>query len=283
MSEPAVQSSVPAAPGEVRPVPGAPEASPGTRLWFLWFAVVAVLATFPFSFLQVVTHRFRPTARNFKTWAGRWGAAILGCTAIRVVVEERARLDPEGPYVFVANHQNTLDILALAAGLPYAFGFVAKGELARVPALGFALRHSASVFLDRSDRRSALESMQRAGQRIRDGMSVLIFPEGERTYSPALRSLKKGAFYVALEAGVPLVPVTVVNAYRFLDERRHVGRPGTLRLVVGRPIDLAGKHRRDLPEIMEAVRAQLDAELGVERSYVEREHAGAGNDNAVHL
>ena len=241
---------------------GSPPATLATRLFFAWFAVLAVLVTIPMSLLQAAAHRMSPTTRTFRRYASRWGRFILRGMGIRVRVEERETLAPEGPYVFVSNHQNLLDILALAAGLPYPFGFVAKVELAKVPFLGFAIRHSASVFIDRSEPRRALESLQQAGARIRAGMSVLVFPEGERTYNASMHPLKKGAFAIAVEAGVPLVPVTILDAYRLMNEQRRTARPGVIHIVVGRPIPMAGRHRRDIPAIMESVQAGMAAELG---------------------
>lgn len=249
--------------GAARPAPAAdaPRATVGTRLWFGWFCIVALLATIPMSIIQLVSHRFSPTARTFKRNASVWGRVILRGIGIRVRLTERVKLDPERPYVFVSNHQNLLDILALGDVLPYPFGFVAKGELAKVPFLGFAIRYSASVFLDRSEPRRAVESMQKAGARIRAGMSVLVFPEGARSYAAALQPLKKGAFAVAVEAGVPLVPVTILDAYRLMDETRMVARPGTIHIVLGEPIPMEGRHRRDIPEVMAAVEAQMQAAL----------------------
>lgn len=243
------------------PGAGGPRPTVGTRLHFAWFALVALLVTIPCSLAQLVSHQFTPTARNFQRWSSLWGRLILRGTGIRVRVTERARLDPEQPYVFVANHQNLLDILALAAGLPHPFGFVAKAELARVPFLGFAIRNSASVFLDRSDPRRSIESLQEAGARIRSGTSVLVFPEGARSYAAALQPLKKGAFAVAVEAGVPLVPVTILGAYRLMNEQTKTSRPGTIHIVVGTPISIEGRRRRDIPEIMERVQQQMESEL----------------------
>lgn len=233
----------------------------GSRLLFVWYVIVAILVTIPASFCQVIGHQFDPTARNFKRWAGIWGRTILRGIGIRVKVAQRASLDPDRPYVFVSNHQNLLDILALAGNLPYPFGFVAKAELRRVPFLGFAIRNSASVFVDRTDPRKSLESLQKAGERIRSGNSVLVFAEGSRSYGPVLNPFKKGAFALALEAGVPIIPVTIIDAYRLMDERNHTARPGTIHIVVGTPISTEGRRRKDIPAVMEEVKNQIEAEL----------------------
>lgn len=228
------------------------------RFWVgaLWLGVVTIV----FSFVQFVSHQFNPTARNFKRWATPWGRLILRGFGVRVEVEEQEELDPEAPYVFVANHQNLLDIFALAAAVPYPFGFVAKAELARIPFLGFALRHSACLFVDRGDPRRALQSLKEAGRQIRDGHSVLMYPEGSRSHSPQLLAFKKGAFRLAVEAGVPIVPVTVQGAHRLLDERTHTARPGTMRIVVGRPLPTS-EPEEDIPALISTVREQMGAAL----------------------
>jgi 1-acyl-sn-glycerol-3-phosphate acyltransferase len=243
------------------PVKGAPPAKWRWRLHFVWFVLVGLLSTLLIAPLQVLTHRRHPTAANFKKWARRWAGLILKLCGWRVVVEDRAQLDKNTPYLFVANHQCALDILVLAYALPYPFGFVAKAELERVPVLGWAMRHSASLFIDRNDPRRSLESLQLAGRRIREGHSVLMFPEGTRGYRPELREFKKGAFLLAIEAGVPIVPVVIRDSYRYLDERRKVSRPGTIHLVVGAPIPCYGLRRRDLPGLMTQLHDHMQALL----------------------
>lgn len=238
-----------------------PTALARARLHFLWSWVWISLATIPFSVAQCIGHQFRPTAQHFSWWASRWGRTVLGGMGMRVEAAERAPLDPEQPYVFVANHQNAIDIMALAGGLPYPFVFLAKEELKQVPFLSLALRNSACIFIDRSSPRRSIESLRAAGRRIRAGESVLVFPEGGRSYAARLAPFKRGAFLVAIEAGVPLVPVTVLDSYRLMDERAYAARGGTVRLVLGRPVPTDGARRRDVPGLIQKVRAQMEAEL----------------------
>lgn len=216
---------------------------------------------FPLTVMQVITHQFSPTARNFRRWANRWGRWTLALSGFRLTVHQDASLDPDQPYVFVANHQNWLDIMILLAGVPEAFGFVAKAETKRIPFIGLALQQSPSIFLDRSDPRRAVASLQEAGERIRQGNSVLIFPEGSRSYSNALQPFKKGAFQVAVAAGVPLVPVTIHNSYEVMNEQLTAARPGHVHLTIGTPISMEGKKRSDLPKVMATVHEVMRATL----------------------
>jgi len=248
-----------------RPAP--PRPTLASRLLCFWFWLVTFVAMAVMTTIQVITHQFRPTTANFKRNISRWGRIIFRAVGIRLQVIQRAPLDPNQPYVFVSNHQNSLDIMALAAGLPVPFGFVAKAELLKVPFLGPGIRTTA-VFIDRSDARRAARSLQEAGARIRAGTSVLIFPEGSRSYSRNLGEFKKGAFLVAVEAGVPLVPVTILDAWHLMDEKRAALRPGTLRMVIGEPISMEGRGRKDMPVLMAEVEQRLRAEL-------ERAHGAA--------
>lgn len=255
-------------PPDAHPVPGlrhsVPPPRPGTRLHFAWAAVWAVLCTlafFPFTFVHAL---FRPGARTLHRWMVPWSRLILWGIGVRLRVEHRMTLDPSRPVVFVANHQNALDILTAAAGLPVPFGFTPKAALRRLPLIGAILRHTGNVFVDRSTPQRAARSLAEAGAEIRAGTAVLLFPEGERTWATALAPFLRGGFLLAVEAGVPLVPVALDGDVGLLDERHWASRPGVARLVVGPPLATAGRARRDVPTLMAEVRAWIARELGVE-------------------
>lgn len=247
---------------DVSPLPdGTPRATLWTRLAFGWTAVWAALVTAPCTGALLVHNAFRPTTRTFKWWATLWAYLLLSGAGIKVRAEVRGRLTPGEPAVFVANHQNALDIPVLLVGIPHPFGFMAKTELRRVPLIGAVLKRTACLFVDRSDARRAVRSMREAAEHIRSGHAVLVFCEGARSFGPALLPFRRGAFLLAVEAGVPIVPVTLTDNYRLLDERRAVGRMGTARVVVGAPIPTTGRGRADVPALMEEVRAAMRAEL----------------------
>ncbi len=254
-------SSAPADAAPAVPDGGVPRVSFWTRLIFVWALAWAAFVTVPCTAAVLLHNAFRPTATTFKRWATLWARLILIGAGVKVVSEVRTPLAPDQPVVFVSNHQNELDIVTLLVGIPQPFGFMAKAELRRVPFLGSVLKRTACLFVDRSDPRRAVQSIREAAERIRAGHSVLIFCEGGRSFSPNLLPFHRGAFLLAVEAGVPLVPVTVLDNYRVLDERRAVGRVGTVHMVVGEPIPVAGRTRADIPAIMDEVRAVMRADL----------------------
>ncbi len=236
--------------------------SVGTRLGFAWAAICVATWTIVFAPIVVLHSAFSPGARTFKLWAGTWARFTLVSAGVWMKVEDRAGLAPGTPAVFVANHQNSLDILTTAAGIPYPFGFAAKEGLRKLPLIGWVLARTACLFVDRSTPRKAAESVIVAAARLRDGDAVLLFPEGGRSYSSELQPFQRGAFVLAAQAGAPLVPVVVIGNDHRLDERRWAFRPGRVRLVVGEPIASAGRGKEAVPALMEEVRAWMEAELG---------------------
>jgi 1-acyl-sn-glycerol-3-phosphate acyltransferase len=163
--------------------------------------------------------------------------------------------------VFVANHQNAVDILATAACLPRPFVYVARHELRAWPVVGWVLEKSACLFIDRSSARRAIESLREAGARIRGGDSVLLFPEGGRSYAHHTEPFMRGSFMLALEAGVPVVPVTLVGHCGVVSEKLHLARPGETRLVLGAAVPTSGLGRGDAAALSDRVRATIEAEL----------------------
>jgi 1-acyl-sn-glycerol-3-phosphate acyltransferase len=223
----------------------------------LWGGIITGLATIGSVLTQVLTRR----ADWFGWWARLWGKSMFLGMGIRVRTSADAELDPDTSYVFVSNHQNLLDIPVLAVVLDCPFGYVAKAELARVPFLGLALRYSPSVFLERSTPRKSYESMKKAGETIRKGLSVVIFPEGARSYCRELLPFRKGALLLALEAGVDIVPITIIDGYEVIDESRKLAAPGVIHVHMGAPISLEGRTRTDIQEVLESIESRMRVTL----------------------
>jgi len=197
----------------------------------------------------------------FRWWTIIWARSIFTGIGISIACKQLRELDCDTSYVFVCNHQILLDIPLAALAIKCPFAFVSKAGLARIPFLGQAIRYSPSVFVDRSNPRRSFDSIKRAGNHIRNGTSVIIYPEGKRSYERAMQPFMKGAFLLALEAGVPIVPVTILDAYQVLNERKHLARPGVVHVVVGQPISLQGITRSELPALMEKVHLEIELQF----------------------
>ncbi|HEY7390198.1 MAG TPA: lysophospholipid acyltransferase family protein, partial [Bryobacteraceae bacterium] len=193
-----------------------------------------------------------------------WAKVLLAVSFIRVSAIGAERLDPRGSYVFVANHASYMDIPALLAVLPQQFRFFAKRGLYRIPFLGWHLRLAGHLPVDRSNARNSLRSMTAGAQAIHDRrVSMLLFPEGGRQRE-GLQTFREGAAYIAIKAGVPLVPVGIMGMRELLPMGSIHIRSGKVRVRVGRPISTVGLKPAAREEVTEQlyreIRALTDAE-----------------------
>lgn len=191
-----------------------------------------------------------------------WAAGLLRRNGIDVTVTGGEGLDPEGTYVFMANHQSNLDIPTLFAALPLVPGFLAKRELMRIPFLAQALTSGGHVLIDRRARKAAFEAIDQAAAQVREGRSLVLFPEGTRSIVGTIKPMKKGGFHLARKAGVPLVPVGIRGTGDVLPRDSLRIRPGPVEVRVGEPIppDVVGA--LPLPELMQVTRDALVALTG---------------------
>ena len=190
-----------------------------------------------------------------------WGPGILRIAGVRLAVTGRERIDPARAYFFAANHQSWVDIPALFAALPMPVLFLAKRELERVPLLGRYIGKMGMVFVDRADRLDAVRTVGHAAERLRQGWSVLSFPEATRTRDGRLQRFKTATFAAALEAGVPVVPVALEGAIRVMPRGPLKVRPGLVRIAIGEPIPTEGLTRDDRAELAGRVQREVEAML----------------------
>jgi 1-acyl-sn-glycerol-3-phosphate acyltransferase len=173
-------------------------------------------------------------------WFARfaWSPSILWIAGAKVRVEPIPPL-PDGPLIFAVNHESALDILALLKTLPRPFRFVAKQELFDLPVFGWYMSIGGHVAVDRGNHARAVASLRRAGQIVRSGTSLLVFPEGTRSKDGRILPFKKGPFVLAVEAGVPLVPVAISGAGRITPKGHIAVVPGEIRIALGEPVSPA--------------------------------------------
>lgn len=193
-------------------------------------------------------------SRGWFDWVHRsWSRLLLRLAGVRVAAEGLDQLSENEPQVIVCNHQSIFDIPVLFATLPASLRFVAKRELSRIPLFAGAMRTAGHVFIDRGDRAQAIEAMREAGVRMRrEGLTLVLFPEGTRSPDGRLRSFKKGAFALAAETRTAIVPVAVHGGARILPKGDARLEPGTMQLRCGPRIEL----ERGEPVDRDAIRRQ---------------------------
>jgi len=206
----------------------------------LFSTPLIALATMVMGTLSLLASLFDRTGRTQHKLACIWGRMLLGASLIRVRAEGMEKLDPNATYVFVANHASYMDIPALLACLPFQFRFFAKQGLYRIPFLGGHLNRAGHLPVDRSSPRASLKSMSEGARIVAQRrISVLLFPEGGRC-PEGLREFKEGAAYIAIKAGVPVVPMAIVGMRRLLPMGSIHLRSGEAILRVGDPISTTG-------------------------------------------
>ena len=195
----------------------------------------------------------------------RWGARTwLRLIGVGVRLSGEENLDPAETYVFIANHRSYLDPAALLVHLKRQLGFIAKKELLRVPVLGQFMGCVNAVAIDRSNRERAIRTMKDATTRIDAGVSFVVFAEGTRARPGQLLPFKKGGFYMAMEAGVKVVPVAIKNTDALMGKGTGEARPGTIEMVILPPVETQGiSTDEDLARLIEKVHASIARELNL--------------------
>ncbi|RII29550.1 MAG: 1-acyl-sn-glycerol-3-phosphate acyltransferase [Geobacter sp.] len=177
------------------------------------FLALFIPLTFLFAASAILWTLLDGSGKSYAFHARLWARVSLALAGVRVDLLGSEQI-PEGPVIFMSNHQSNFDILALLAAMPRQFYWIAKKELFEIPVFGTSMRRGGYIPLDRSDGRKALKSMDSAAKVIREGKSVVIFPEGTRSKDFHLLPFKRGGFMLALKAGVPVVPITINGSGR---------------------------------------------------------------------
>ena len=227
-----------------------------TLLFWIIFTPLAALVAFPWTFITGnVDFLYR-----IAIWGARTGVRIAG---VRTQVAGLERLDRGRAYIYMSNHVSNLDPPVLIPAIPQRTSVMAKRELFRIPVLGRAMRMASLVPIDRSNKETAIASVRAAGEVLRSGISMVVFPEGTRSADGRLLPFKKGPFYMALESGVAIVPITILGTEQMLPKGKSAARPGAATVIFHPPIETALFSDRDM--LMNAVRDAIASALPPER------------------
>jgi 1-acyl-sn-glycerol-3-phosphate acyltransferase len=215
----------------------------------------------------------------FAHWCARtWSRLILITSGVRVAARGLERLQPGRTYVFVANHQSIYDIPILFWSLPYQLRIIAKESLGHIPFMGWHLRRTGHMLVDRK-RPDSARVIHWAERLTSKGLSLIVFPEGTRSRDGRVARFKGGSFYVALEAGLPVVPLSLIGSRHIMLKGRLTTYPGEVGLVVHEPIDTRGMAGSDAREFGERVRRIIapdaESDLGSAPPDVDAVHARA--------
>ena len=203
---------------------------------------------------------------SFFDWSGRpiawvakqWSKLLLFISGIPYTVNGLDHLDPDQQYVFTANHESAFDILLVYAALPHKLVFLAKTELKKIPFLGWAMVLGKHIFVDRKNHKAALASMDIAKDSLKKyPRSIMIFPEGTRSLDGQMKPFKRGGTVLAIETGLPVVPVAICGTFDVIKKGSFNIHPKTIGLVIGHPVPTTGLSIKDRNTVTETLRQQV--------------------------
>jgi len=223
-------------------------------LFTIWCWTGCAISTAFWATVSIFGSLFSGSGRLQHYCMRRWSRDNLWLSRARVEIEGLENIDQRRPQIFVANHTGLHDILSLSAYLPIQFRWVAKKSLFSVPFMGWHMRRSGYIAIDRENPREAAKSIVEAAGEIRNGINAIAFPEGTRSRSGDLGRFHSGAFALALRTGVPLVPITLDGSYLVIVPKTLQVNPGvTIRIKIDRPIDLSAYVKGEKHRLMEDV------------------------------
>ena len=225
------------------------------RTLFIYFCVV--LVTFIGGLAAILVSFFSRRGNTAHKVAHTWAKSIIGFSGVHVSVTGLENIRPDNSYIYMCNHQSNFDIPVLLAFLPVQFRWLAKAELFKIPVFGQGMRGAGYISIDRSDQESAFRSIREAARKIKNGVSVMIFPEGTRSKDGKIKTFKKGGFVLAVDSGIPIVPVIIKGTYAIMSKGRLRITPGPVDLEIQKPIETCGYTRESKEALMDRVKTVM--------------------------
>lgn len=203
--------------------------------WIIYFITTVILGT-----VAIILSLFDHSGNSSHVVARLWGKIQLKTTGTKVKIEGLEKIDPQRSYILVSNHQSNFDIFALLGYLPIQFRWTAKASLFRIPFLGWAMARIGYIPIDRESPKKAYRSMLQAVEKVKNGFSVMIFPEGTRSPDGHLQPFKKGVFLIALKSQAPILPITIKGTNKIMRKGDWRTYPGKVRIVIDQPLETKG-------------------------------------------
>lgn len=223
---------------------------------------LAYLSAAPAAAAALSAYSINGSARQARNiFQGLWGELSSASIGLELDVKGRDHLWSHRPAVFMANHQSAVDAIAVLKLVQSDFTAIAKKEVQSQPVIGQMSEAMGTIFVDRSDNKAAREALQPAVTALKSGTSIIIFPEGTRSPTNKLSKFKKGGFHLAMQAGVPIVPIVLHNTTDAMPKSAFIARPATVHVTVLPPVETADWEIEDLNENIDMVRKMFLKEL----------------------
>ena len=217
--------------------------------WVIWLFSTVILGTGAI-FLSL----FDSSGNLPHLIARLWGQIQFATTGTTLKIQGLENIDPQRSYILASNHQSTFDIFAFLGYLPIQFRWIAKAELFRAPFMGWAMSRIGYIAIERENPKRAYRSILQAAEKVKAGVSVMIFPEGTRSPDGNLQPFKKGLFLIALKSQAPILPITICGTGKIMPKGDWRIHPGNVQIIIDSPIETAGIPTKKEGELSARVR-----------------------------
>jgi len=249
-------------PTPATPTPSQPPQAKGGTLSYLRSILIlnnlVYIYTIVLGAFSLVASVFDRTGRMQQALARTWSWLILRTAMVPVTVIGRDQVDITKPHLYAFNHASAMDIPVLYVHLPFQFRIIAKHELFKYPFMGWHLRRSGQIPIDRDNAHASFRSLRNAVGGLKAGMPLVVFPEGGRTYTGEIQPFMPGAFYVAIKAQVEVVPCVIVGTYEVLPINTFHIHPGPVKVIFGEPIPTTGLTLHDMEKLAARVQRAIE-------------------------
>jgi 1-acyl-sn-glycerol-3-phosphate acyltransferase len=220
-------------------------------IWLSFWAIIATIILFiPITAAAMLSRTGNLAFSLSKLWA----YTLLVVTNVHPHISGRGKIKKGQSYIIISNHQSEFDILALVTTLGIQFRWIIKKELKKVPLFGYALYKSRNIFIDRSNTKEAIKSINEGIDRLPKGASAMFFAEGTRSDDGSIQEFKKGGFIMAIEKGLPILPVTVNGSRKVLPKKSLVFSSGPIEVIIGEPVETLGCSHEMIKDLMDKTR-----------------------------
>lgn len=227
-----------------------------TIIWFIYFSLYLVFILPKLAYAKYLEKRGNIKTRDefvFRT-AKSWARSLVKLSGAKVRVTGEENVPVTGSFVIIGNHQGNFDIPLLLGYINSPIGFIAKAETAKIPLISTWMKYLYCVFMDRNDIRQSISAINEGVAYLKEGHSLVIFPEGTRSRGDEVGEFKQGSFKLATKAGVPILPVTIKGSYKLFEEKHGKISPSKVEIVISPPIDTEGLDAQEMKNLPENVR-----------------------------
>lgn len=234
-----------------------------TIIWFIyfWLYLIFVLPSmFKIKYYDSKNDIKRRDEMVFKR-VRQWSRSLVKLAGGKISVVGEENVPKDGAVVFISNHQGNFDIPIFLGHINKPKAFIAKIETIKIPLINSWMKQMKCVFMDRKDIRQSVQAINEGAKILREGYSLVIFPEGTRSKGDTMGEFKHGSFKLATKAGVPIIPVTIKGSYKMMEQRKFIIGPAKVEVIISKPIETKGLTREEIQELPDRVKEIISSQL----------------------